>query len=443
MTMTKISRIDIKNVLGITEFSLEPGGSLTEIVGTNGQGKTSILDAIKAATQGGHDATLLKKGAEKGEIVLVLDDGTSLHKQVTATGSTLDLIQGGKKVPRPAATIKALTDMLSVNPVEFLTAKKQDRVQVLLEAMPISVDMEKLSKIVGFQVKASPTMQGLAVLDMIRKQVFDERTSTNRAVMEKDNTINQLTLALPDVPDGLVANEDQLRADVEAARDKRDAETKRIDGKLAGMRVESQGRIDKIKADAQAAMDEIKKQCDADCDTERAALAENERKAGVVRQKAVDLFTTTSTPINDTLTLMKANRDAFAKREQTQVHIKQMEQEHEALKGDAERQTAAIDGIDAYKSELLASLPIPGVEVRDGEVYRDGIVFDRLNTAQQVDIAIEIAKLRSGTLAVCCVDRFECLAPDALEEFRARAADSGLQLFVTRVESGPLEIRTQ
>ena len=59
------------------------------------------------------------------------------------------------------------------------------------------------------------------------------------------------------------------------------------------------------------------------------------------------------------------------------------------------------------------------------------------------DIAIEIAKLRAGDLAICCVDRFEALSPDTLAEFKKRAEASNLQLIVTRVDRGELTIQTQ
>ena len=69
-----IQHIKISNILGIRELEFK-AGQFVEVTGRNGQGKTSLLEAIKAATQGGHDATLLRKGAEKGEVVLVLDSG--------------------------------------------------------------------------------------------------------------------------------------------------------------------------------------------------------------------------------------------------------------------------------------------------------------------------------------------------------------------------------
>ena len=438
----KIQHLRISNILGITDLEITPGGTLTEISGDNGLGKTSVLEAIKAATQGGHDATLLRAGCEKGEVVLVMDDGTQLHKQVSATKSTLDLIKDGKKIPRPSDTIKGLTDLLSVNPVDFLTAPKKDRVKVLLEAMPITVDAAKLSEMSHMPVKAQAGLDGLALLDSVRSQVYEDRTGTNRAVREKEATINQLQIAMPEVPGGIEGDEATLQQTLEQARAARDTETARIDAKLTSVRKASAEQLQAFKDDAQRRIDAIRAECQTSIDSERAALADTEAKASRVRQKALDTFTATAAPISETLNAIRMNRTALAKREQTKETILQMETELGDLRADAERQSASIDAIDAYKSVLLNSLPIPGLEVKAGEVFRHGLPFDRLNTAQQVDIAIEIAKLRAGDLAVCCVDRFECLSPATFEEFKKRAETSGLQLFITRVEPGALTVRT-
>lgn len=438
----KISHIRIENILGIQNLELTPGNTLTEISGDNGLGKTSILEAIKAASQGGHDATLLRKGADKGEIVLVLDNGTELHKRVTASKSTLDLIKDSKKVTRASDTIKGLTDLLSVNPVDFLTAPKKERVKVLLEAMPISVDPQKLSDITGIPVDAQPHVDGLGLIELVRQQVYDDRTGTNRAIKEKDATINQLKLAMPDAPGGIEGNEDELRAQCAEAQDIMRAEWKRIDDKLTSVRQTSASTVQRLKDDAQARIDAIRADCQTAIDAEKAALADTETKAARVRQRATDTCTATMQPLNSALQAIVADRNAAAKRQVTLETLAKMEEELEWLNEDEVRQSGAITAIDQYKSDLLNSLPIPGLEVRDGEVFRHGITFDRLNTAQQVEIAIEIARLRAGDLAICCVDRFECLSPAALEEFKKRAQESNLQLFVTRVDSGDLTIRT-
>lgn len=438
----KIQQLRIENILGIKHLELTPGGTLTEISGENGLGKTSVLEAIKAATQGGHDATLLRKGADKGEIVLVMDNGVELRKTVTEKRSTLDLVKDGQKITKAADTIKGLTDILSVNPVDFLTAPKKERVRVLLEAMPIHADPERLTQITGIPVTTEGHYHGLALIDMLHKQIYDDRTGTNRAIKEKEGTINQMELAMPDAPGGIEGDEDDIRAKLDQHKAGYLAELQRIEGKLTGIRNASAERKAALRADAQAKIDAIKAELETAIEKETAELAKIEGMAQRQRDKTTEDHRAATEPLVQAISAIAANRDAAAKRKVAIENIERMREDLEGLSDDANRQTQALQGLEKYKSELLDSLPIPGLEVRDGEVLRDGIPFDRLNTAQQVEIAIEIAKLRAGDLAICCVDRFECLSPTTLEAFIERAKQSNLQLFVTRVEAGDMTIRT-
>lgn len=449
----QISHIKISNILGINELELSPEG-FTTITGANGQGKTSVLEAIKSVTQSGHDATLLRKGELKGETVLVLDDGTELSKTVTKDGSTTSVRRDGKKLARPSETIKALTDALSVNPVEFLRAPKKDRVKVLLESMPITADAERLTAMTRIPVTAAPGMHALHLIEIVRKEVYDDRTGTNRAVTEKESTINQLRLAMPDAPGGVEGDEDQIRTKIQEAQDAMRAEQARIDAKLATLRTESAAKIQGIKDALNAKITEIQRAADAailelrekahdETEAERAALADTEAKAARVRQKATDTCTGIIQPLGQAVAAITANRDASAKRAVTIDTIAKMETELEDLRQDAINQTKALADIDAYKEELLGSLPIPGVEVRDGEVFRNGVAFDRLNTSQQVAIAFEIAKLRAGDLKVVCLDGIELMDSKHFEELKAQAEASGMQVFVTKVSDGNFDVTTE
>lgn len=433
MTTMRISHIKIQNILGIDELEFSPEG-FTQISGRNGTGKTSVLEAVKAAIRGGHDATLLRKGAKAGEVVLVLDDGTEVRKRVTETGSTTDVKQGGKKVAKPQAAIQALTDMLSVNPVEFLTAPAKDRVRVLLESMPLEVDHERLAKIAGFEVTFRPSAHALYVIDQVRQQVYDARTGTNRAVKEKGGTISQLRQALPPEGTGVEGDEASLEARLAEIDTAFDGEKKRIDTKLAGLRQAKDSDIAGIREQIAKLQEQI-----ADL---QQSFNEIEGKANTQRKKAADKHTADSAPVKAALQRIRDDRESYARRQQTLDTIATLETELESLEAEAAGQTEALDAIDAYKLELLNSLPIPGLEVRDGELYRDGVPFDRLNTAQQVDIAVEIAKVRAGELGVICVDGLELLDSSTFNEFRQRAAASEMQLFVTRVADNEFSIES-
>lgn len=438
----QINHIRISSILGIDELELSPKG-FTTISGPNGTGKTSVLEAIKGALASGHDATLLRNGAEKGEIVLVLDDGMEISKTVKAGASNTAVRRDGKKIDRPAEAIKALTDALSVNPIDFLLAKPKDRTRVLLEAMPLEADTEHLTEIAGVPVSAQPGVHALHVIDQVHKQVYDARTGTNRAVKEKQATINQLEAAVPPAPEGVSGDEGELEQSIHAATAERDDMLSRIDNKLQGLRTKAQADIDTVRAEVQRKIDEAKAEGQAKVDAINTELADQERKAAAAREKANTKCTDSVQPLNTQLQIIRNDREAAGRRKQTLDTIATMQTEYEQLKAEADQQTGALAAIEQYKSDLLASLPIPGLEVRDGEIYRNGVIFDRLNTAQQVEVAVEVAKLRAADLGVVCVDGLELLDSNTLEAFKESALDSGLQLFITRVtDSEGFQIET-
>jgi DNA repair exonuclease SbcCD ATPase subunit len=420
---THISHIKISNILGIDSMEFD-AGKFVKISGPNGSGKTSILEAIKSTLRGGHDGTLLRAGAEKGEAVIVLDDGTQIAKRVSESASTTVVTDGnGKRATKPADVVKSLADLLSVNPVDFLRASKKERVSVLLESMPIVLDPARLPK-------SSVSLDGhaLVVLEGIRKEIYDERTGTNRAVKEKHATINQLAATLPDSAAAVPGGADGLLEKLAELERVKDAELERVATKLATMRAEKDARIEELRAKIQAEQD---------------AFAKIEQAAAGQRERTTAKFTADSQGLRDNLTAIQEAAKAAAKHEATRGTIRTMQEQADGLQAEAEAQTKALEELEAYKSELLAALPIPGLTVVDGEIFREGVQFDRLNTQQQVQIAVDIAKLRAGKLGVICCDNLELLDSAHLDEFQKQAIESGLQIIITRVSDDAFNITNQ
>lgn len=446
----KINLVRINNILGITSLSFAPG-KFTEISGANGTNKTSILEAIKSVINGGaHDATLLRKGAKEGEIVLVLDDGTHMIKNISETRSKFKMMQGDTVIPRPVETIRGLTDLFSVNPIDFLLAPKADRVKTLLQAMPIQADLARLQQISGMPAAPFPAgAHGLIIVDDFRNRVFIERTGINRVHDEKQATVKQLMQAMPDAPtQHAPGSEEELMTQLEQKEVAAETEIKAIDAKLSGWAIQQQAAIEKMKIEVNNQIDELKSQIadliqkrDADVNAATAQALGVRSRANDKKQEIQTRLAAESRPIEATLDMIRQNRTNIAKRQQAQQTVDAMTADVGNLKGSSERLTASLAEIDKYKLELLASLPIPGLEVRgDAEILRSGIPLDRLNTAQQTEIAIEVAKLRAGTLGFVCVDGLELLDTETYQSFQEQAIKSNLQFFVTRVSDGELAI---
>jgi recombinational DNA repair ATPase RecF len=153
----RIVKIQIDNILGLEHLDIAPG-ALTVVEGANGTGKTSVLEAIKAGLGGGRDATLLRKGAKEGQVVLVLDDGTEITKRVKADGASTATVKHPTfgAIAKPQSYLDKLADALSVNPIAFLAAPPAKRAAWLLEVLPSKVTDEDLAKASASRPRARP-----------------------------------------------------------------------------------------------------------------------------------------------------------------------------------------------------------------------------------------------------------------------------------------------
>lgn len=429
----RVQQIRISNILGIEELEIAPG-AITVVEGHNGSGKTSTLEAIKSVVSGGHDATLLRAGAESGEVVLVLEDGTELRKRITAHDSKLTArAPHGGAVGKPKALVDSLTDALSVNPVSFLVAPPKKRAEYLLESAPLRVSRQDLARAVGDESLVGShdiqSQHALEVIERVRRALYDERTGVNRAAKEKRATVAQLGETLPAQPtEGDAINAAELRGRLEDARRGREQRLSRLradrDRELVALREETHRRIEQIKAEAEAAAEAIRRGAE-----EQVALVEADDTPAIEA-------------LSSEIATAEARERQAAQAETTRRIIDGITAEVESLEGRAQTLTRALEGLETLKAQQLARLPM-GAEVRDGEIYRDGIPFDRWNRAEQVKFAINLAAVRAGELKLICVDGLECLDEQTFQLFRERAAKSGLQLIVTRVSDTPFAVQTE
>lgn len=428
----RLQRVTIRNILGIEELAIESPGPVTVISGGNGTGKTSILEAVRAAIGGGHDATLLRKGAEEGEAVLVLEDGTEIHRRVTAGGSTKNVTHPEMgRIGSPQTFVNGLVDAVSLDPASFLAGDGAARVRMLMEAWPVEVTPDQLQEAVGdtYQLPQIQATNALEAVAAASKAVYDERTGENRTAKEKAATANQLAEGLPED----AADADEIRSQVEALEDERDGLIETRDEEVSAARDGFHARKDEIQEAAAEKIREIERKRDAAIEEARQQAVKD---AGAASEKYDGQIEELRQEVS---TLTERSRHAAA-HAQTRKTVAQMEQEAAAAKQKSKALTAALGRLDALKGELAAEIPIKGVSIVDGEVHIDGIPFPRLNHAKQLETAISLAAKRSGKLGIVCVDGLEALDGETWPKLIAGLEEAGLQAFVTRVTSGPLSV---
>ena len=70
----KISKLKIENLYGIEQLELD--GKSVELTGSNGVGKSSVLDAIRLAlTNNSKRKYIVKNGEKEGIVFVKLDNG--------------------------------------------------------------------------------------------------------------------------------------------------------------------------------------------------------------------------------------------------------------------------------------------------------------------------------------------------------------------------------
>lgn len=421
----RLQSVQIKNVKGIESLSIQ-AGSVTVIAGENGAGKSSVIDAISAIFEGGHDASLIRHGADKAEVVLTLDDGVTIRKRITPKDSTLEVrTEDGGIVKAPANYVKRLADSFAFDPIGLLEAKPKERAAWLLKHGGITFSADEVNAAVGVPVVRQAI--DLERLESIRAGKYSERTDVNRRLRDLQGAISEQRAMLPKAMDtDWVSEQERIEEEIAAKRSLLQhialEVAKATSGEKMAAQAEAERKIEEIRRELQAEMDRI-------------------------NTKATELLQAETAPINaDIVDLSAELAGARAKADEQKraagvkavIERNQIQyQEQLALEGALNRTLKALDQLKLSK---LAEIPIPDLDIKDGEIFIAGVPFDHLNTQAQMYTVIRAAKLALGELPLMVIDRAESLDAERFAELSEAVAEAGLQMIAARVTDGPLKI---
>lgn len=449
--MVRINKIKINNILGIEHLEYDPN-TINVVVGENGSGKTSFLNALRAALQTGTDATLLRKGAEKGEAVIVLDNETEIRRRVSEKGTPSDLKHPtfGRSTT-PAGVIKGLTSALQLDPIAFVTAKKEQRVDMLLRLIPWKIDSEILSYFPKEALnKVNPDDHGLAVIDRLDRNVYDLRTGVNRLVEDKRKAVEVLQETLPEAPPSGNWGETLSAAQAELSALNRSAQedARKKESEHARKKEEVKRRHDNFKQsitiNLNAVIERLKMKASQDIEISEQRLAKDiEAEEGhhkEVVEKASAEFQEEKAPILEKIGNAKAMIEQNTKAEVTRDNIAAFTAEADRLAMEAQKLTDARERLADIKAKFLANLPFKGLSIRDGDIYIGEIPFETINTAEKVKFLSRLIKLLSPELPIFIMDNIECLDSKTRVEWLKELENFEGQVFYACVTDGPFEI---
>jgi DNA repair exonuclease SbcCD ATPase subunit len=450
----KIQEITIKNCFGLETLTIQPG-ALTVVSGRNGSGKTSVLNALKLVLSGGHEPQAIRQGAEEAEIQLTMADGVTITKTITSQKSTLTVKHPKLgRISKSQSWINQVVDSISLDPVAFLNSPPKARVDALLAAIPMRVTADQLRDLPVGELKGIDLdRHALEVLAELGKGIYDSRRDLNAQAREKRATARQMSETLPaDPPEGnwrdsLSEATEEFR-DLQKTTQQRVAWIKEDCAKAIHVARElNSGRKETARIGMEDEISAIRARYAHDAallDEERdLAIGEAEHHRDAALKCAEAEYRPKNQELSERIAKAKAMVEAVTKAETTRNLIAKLETDAETIEKRAEVLTNALARMATLKSELLSGVPIQGLEIRDGDIYLNGIAFDHVNDAERHRIALEVARLKAGELGLIVLDRSEIFDSKNWESFRQAAIDSGLQVICALVDDGDLQVRSE
>ena len=164
----KIVQLQAENVKRLKAVEISPEGHIVEITGRNGQGKSSVLDAIWWALAGTThiQAVPIRKGENEARIRLDLGEikvVRTFRKREDETFTTSIAVEStdGARYPSPQRMLDGLLGALSFDPLQFTRMDGKAQLEALKRFVP-GVDFEAIER--------------------ANKADYDRRTDVNRQV---------------------------------------------------------------------------------------------------------------------------------------------------------------------------------------------------------------------------------------------------------------------
>lgn len=448
----KIKRLSISDFLGFEDMVIEPSGSVTVIDADNGEGKTTVVSALSTLFGGGTPTKMIRNGAERAEIGLLLDNGIEFRKTIPRGGKAT-LKESHPEFGNVTAAqthLNKLTEQFSVNPAKLLTADASERVNYVLKALPLELDREKLAKVVPTGIDI-PAGHPLTVLPAIEKQIRERRRTKHVQMDEKSATVNSLRKS---IPEEAKTAEDIAQA-LLLAREELQSATNGLDAVESAARQTSADRIAKAKSDRDQFIEFGDRELQQEIDRLRNAWSE--KKDAKVREceHQIDLLTKDVhakqeaaraefqpqiDEFNKRIAALEQEASEEVRRQNTRDIIASTESQRIRLEREWQDLDQRVKDIESLTESLRANLPIPGLEIVDGDLAYNGIAWETLNTANQIAVVFKLAEFTAGDMGVVFFDNMECLSTKNFQLFLDEAMKSGLQVIVTRVADGPLRV---
>lgn len=400
----KISSLELENVKRVRALSLEPtADGLTVIGGGNGQGKTSVLDAIAWALGGNRkrpDRPTREGSATPAQLRVELSNGIVVERKGKNGALTVTDPEGRRA---GQALLDSFVEELAIDLPRFMAMSDREKADELLGIVGIGEELEKLDR------------------DLERAR--SARLAKGQEKRAKAKVAEDAPW-YPDAPEEPVSAADLL-AEQQAAQ-ATNMENERIRAAADRAERDHERAVSEL-SEAERALAAATERAEA---ARRAASASSEaaRAAREMADACADADTTDLDArigeVDRVNEMVRANRE----RARLQAEAEAAEAQYRELDGDC-------DELQRARVALLegADMPLEGLSVEDGKLMYNGAAWGEMSGSEQLRVATAIVRRVKPECGFILVDKLEQMDPATLAEFGEWAQSQGLQVIGTRV----------
>lgn len=400
----KINSLEIENVKRVKAVKLQPSpNGLTVIGGRNGQGKTSVLDAIAWALGGGRKkpSQVEREGSvNQPYLKVVLNNGLIVERK--GKNSTLSVTdptgeKGGQNL------LDSFVEELAIDLPKFMEKTSKEKADTLLQIIGV-----------GDQ---------LALLEKEEKQKESERLLTGQDARRKKSHAVEL-IHYDGVPDDFIKASDLIQQQQEILG--RNGENQRLRQQTASLQQQHNNQayliqqkkqeIERVQAELNELEQQHSKTTNDLATAQKTAEQLQDESTSEIEESIAEIET-----INDKI---RSNHTKLIAEEEAH----KLAQQYQLLDDE-------IEQIRRRKRDLLksADLPLPELSVDEGELVYRGQKWDNMSGSEQLRVSTAIVRKLKPQCGFVLIDKLEQMDLQTLNEFSQWLEQENLQAIAARV----------
>lgn len=385
----KIVNLYSENIKRIKAVDITPSDDVVIIEGKNMQGKTSVLDSIAYALGG--KRLIPNNPVRNGEdsAVVVVDIGDyKITRKWTANDKSSLIVENkdGNKQANAQTFLDGLIGNLSFDPLEFLNMNKSERISLIKNITGLNFDK----------------------LDEEYEDLYNERRFITRELKNLEAEYKQYE-NLPNMKKCRTLDvaqkewEKNNKFNIELRENKKEME------ELKNLNIELSLEVKNI-------VEQI--------ENNKKIISEIKTKIKGKREKNLDKLEKEIAEIKKTSDLQYKISQKENLEKVIDIHKKELE--------DMKQEFSYIKN---KKIEMIknAKMPIEGLEIDDNDILYNGIEFEQISNAQQIEVSMSIAIAENSKLKIARIMNGSLLDKNSLENIKKIAKKNDFQVWIERV----------